>query len=73
MELWRASDVPAPAQSAEDKLRGGDTSINACLIGHSLREEDAVSLAESISMSLPDAEIGSYKFLCELRENEAPE
>ena len=73
LELWRAAGAPTPPQSAEERLRGGDTSINASLIAHTLRKEDAANLAGRLQSMFPDADISSYRFLCELRESEVPE
>ncbi|MEM7429669.1 MAG: hypothetical protein AAF441_26660, partial [Pseudomonadota bacterium] len=73
LEVWRASDTMPPPKSAEEKLRGGDTSIQACIIAHALRKSDADRLESAMRDSLTAHEIASYQFLCELREEEVPQ
>lgn len=64
-EIWRAGDLDAPAESAESRLRGGDTRIAACLFVETLREADA----RRVARSLGNAKV--WQFLCEL-EAERP-
>ena len=74
LELWRAADTSPPPKSAEEKLRGSaDTRIEACLVAHSLRKEDAVRMEDALGDLAESQEIASYQFLCELREDEVPQ
>ena len=72
LEVWRAADTNPPPKSAEEKLRGGDTSIEACLVAHSLRRKDAGRMEAAIRQLGGSQDTASYQFLCELRENEVP-
>ena len=74
LEIWRAADTAPPPPSAEEKLRGGgDTSVQACLVAHSLRREDADLIELRMGDLLESEAIASYQFLCELREEEVPQ
>lgn len=67
-ELWTAADDIAPPLSDEEKLRGGDDRIVACLFVETLREADARAAAQAITERLADGidEIGLYRLMCEL-------
>ena len=67
-ELWVAADDVAPPPSDEEKLRGGDDRIKACLFVETLRESDAHAAMRAITDGLTDAidETGLYRFMCEL-------
>jgi hypothetical protein len=67
-ELWAAADDIAPPPSDEEKLRGGDDRIVACLFVETLRDADARAAAQTITERLASAvdEIGLYRLLCEL-------
>jgi hypothetical protein len=67
-ELWTAADDIAPPPSDEEKLRGGDERIVACLFVETLRETDARAAAKAIEERLAGAidEIGLYRLICEL-------
>lgn len=74
LEVWRAADTAPPPPSEEQKLRGSaDISIQACVVAHSLRQEDADHLEQQMRGLLEAQEIASYQFLCELREEEVPQ
>ena len=64
-ELWNAVDSAGAPVSAEEKLRGGDKKIKACLVVDTLRKGEAETLAARLSKQFPDAEIGIYAVLCE--------
>ena len=57
-EVWVAAD--ATGETAESRLRGGDTAINACLLVETLRKGDA----DMIARNYPGALV--YQLLCEM-------
>jgi hypothetical protein len=67
-ELRVAADDIAPPPSDEERLRGGDDRIKACLFAETLRESDAREARRAITDGLSQAidEIGLYRFMCEL-------
>jgi hypothetical protein len=65
-EVWTATDAASAPVSGEEKLRGGDKKIKACLMVDTLRKEDAEKTAARLSKEFPDAEVGIYAVLCEL-------
>lgn len=66
-ELWVAADNGAPV-SMEEKLRGGDRKIKACLMVDTLRQTTAEALGAKMARDFPQAEIGAYRVLCQLGE-----
>jgi hypothetical protein len=64
-EIWNAVDSSGAPVSAEEKLRGGDKKIKACLVVDTLRKGEADILASRLSKQFPDAEVGIYAVLCE--------
>ena len=66
-EVWLAAHAGAPAQSEEERLRGGDRRIEACLLIETLRTDDAARIAASLAASFADAAVGTYRLLCEVR------
>jgi len=64
-ELWVAADAGGPA-SMEEKLRGGDRKIKACLMVDTLRQAPAEALGARMSKAFPKAEVGVYHVLCTL-------
>ena len=65
-ELWSANDV-SPGQAEEEKLRGGDRKIEACVIIDTLRLADAEDVCEKLNGAWgAAAELGIYHLLCEL-------
>jgi hypothetical protein len=65
-EIWTAVDSAGAPVSAEEKLRGGDKKIKACLLADTLRQAEAEKLAVRLSKQFPNAEVGIYAVLCEL-------
>jgi hypothetical protein len=53
----------------EERLRGGDRKIEACLLVETLRVPDASQIAVALTNEFPRAEIGVYRLLCEIRAN----
>ena len=68
VELWRAVEKIKPPLSKEEKIRGGDDRIMACLLIDTLRETDARKVAKSMKEMLGGAvkEAAIYKLMCEL-------
>lgn len=64
-EFWTAVDAAGAPVSAEEKLRGGDKKIKACLVVDTLRKGEAETLAGRLSQQFPDAEVGLYAVLCQ--------
>lgn len=63
IELWTATD--SGPVSEEERLRGGDARIGACLYAEALRAADAEALAREMAERLPGAKTGTYRLLCQ--------
>ena len=66
-EIWSAVSARDFPISEEERLRGGDRKIEACLVIDTLRVRDAERIAASLSSAFPRSEIGVYRLLCEIR------
>jgi hypothetical protein len=66
-EVWSAADASTIPVSEEERLRGGDGKIEACLYTETLRAEDATKIAAMLSGRFPSATVGVYRLLCEIR------
>ena len=66
-EVWTAQSRADFPVSEEERLRGGDARIEACLMIETLRLADAETIAVSVSRTFPDAAVGIYRLLCEIR------
>ncbi|AMN43378.1 DUF4286 family protein [Rhodoplanes sp. Z2-YC6860] len=66
-EIWRAADPREFPVSEEERLRGGDRRIEACLLVETLRVQDAQAVAAALAQEFPRAEMGVYRLLCEIR------
>jgi hypothetical protein len=66
-EIWTAVSAGEFPVSEEERLRGGDRKIEACLLVETLRLPDAERIATSLSIAYPRSEIGVYRLLCEIR------
>jgi hypothetical protein len=65
-ELWSAEDTGG-AIATEERLRGGDRKIAACIVVDALREADAERARAALAREFGGAtEIGVYRLLCEL-------
>lgn len=62
-EIWTAVDSGGPV-SMEEKLRGGDKKIKACLMVDTLRQDDAEKLAARLAKECAGAEVGVFRVLC---------
>lgn len=65
-EIWSAVSVSEFPVSEEERLRGGDKKIEACLYIETLRVEEAERVGASLSQRFSSAEIGVYRLLCEI-------
>jgi hypothetical protein len=54
----------------EERLRGGDQKIGACLLVETLRLVDAERHAADVARQFPTADVGLYRVLCEIRRAE---
>jgi hypothetical protein len=70
-EIWSAVDASKIPVSEEERLRGGDGKIEACLLIETLRETEAETIAGTLSGRFPEATIGVYRLLCEIRPSRA--
>ena len=64
-ELWVAAEAGGPV-SMEEKLRGGDKKIKACLMIDTLRQAPAEALGGLMAKEFPQADVGVYRVLCQL-------
>jgi hypothetical protein len=65
-EVWTAVDPAGQPVSMEEKLRGGDKKIKACLMVDTLRQTDAEMLGERFTKDFAGADIGVFRVLCQL-------
>ncbi len=66
-EIWSAAHRADAPPSEEERLRGGDRSMQACLLVETLRVPDAERIAAALAMRFAAADIGVYRLLCETR------
>jgi hypothetical protein len=66
-EIWSAVSIAGISPSEEERLRGGDRRIAACLLVETLRVGDAERVATTLRGAFPQAAVGSYRLLCEIR------
>jgi hypothetical protein len=65
-EIWDAVDPAGQPVSMEEKLRGGDKKIRACLMVDTLRQADAEKIGAKLSRQFPQADVGVFRVLCQL-------
>jgi hypothetical protein len=65
-EIWTAVDPAGQPVSMEEKLRGGDKKIKACMLIDTLRQADAERLGSRMAKDFPAAEVGVFRVLCQL-------
>jgi len=63
-EIWIALDPKGQPVSAEEKMRGGDKKIKACLMVDALHQDDAEKTGAHLSKLFPRADIGVFRVLC---------
>ncbi len=66
-EIWIAASLREFPVSQEERLRGGDKKLEACLLIETLRVSDSEKLALVLAPSFPGTAIGVYRLLCEIR------
>jgi hypothetical protein len=66
-EIWIAASEREFPVSEEERLRGGDKKLKACLLIETLRISDAEKIAHVFASSFPNAAVGMYRLLCEIR------
>jgi len=71
-EIWVAADATEFPISMEERLRGGDRKIEACLLVETLRVPDAERIAAQLATEFPGTEIGAYRLLCDIRADRSP-
>ncbi len=65
-EIWTAVDPAGQPVSIEEKLRGGDKKIKACLMVDTLCQSEAEKLGERFSKEFTGADVGVFRVLCQL-------
>lgn len=65
-EIWTALDPAGMPVSMEEKLRGGDRKIAACLMVDTLHQSHAEAIGRDLSRQFADAEVGVFRVLCQL-------
>ena len=65
-EVWTAVDPAGQPVSMEEKVRGGDKKIKACLMVDTLRQAEAEKLGASLAKQFPAAGVGVFRVLCQL-------
>ena len=66
-EIWSAASPREFPVSEEERLRGGDRKMEACLLVETLRVPDAERIAGALTSEFPRAAIGVYRLLCEIK------
>jgi hypothetical protein len=66
-EVWLAASARDFPVSAEERLRGGDRKIDACLLVDTLRVAEAEDIASVLAGRFPQAAAGVWRLLCEIR------
>ena len=66
-EIWAAARSHEFPVSEEERLRGGDRKVEACLLVETLRVRDAENVAAALASRFPQAAVGVYRLLCEIR------
>jgi hypothetical protein len=65
-EIWNAVDPASQPISMEEKLRGGDKKIGACLMVDTLRQTDAEKIGARLSRQFSRADVGVFSVLCQI-------
>jgi hypothetical protein len=71
-EIWLAADALEFPVSLEERLRGADRKIEACLLVETLRVPEAERIAAALATEFPRTEVGVYRLLCEIRADSMP-
>jgi hypothetical protein len=70
-ELWRRHEPDDRPVGQEERLRGGDRKIEACLVIETLHQREAEIVASDLSRKFANAETGIYRALCQIGDGEA--
>ena len=65
-EVWSAVDPAGQPVSMEEKLRGDDKKIKACLMVDTLRQSEAEKLGARLAKDFAGADVGVFRVLCQL-------
>jgi len=65
-EIWTAVDPAGQPVSMEEKLRGGDKKIKACLMVDTLRQAEAEKLGQRLAKDFANSDVGVFRVLCQL-------
>ena len=65
-EVWSAVDPAGQPVSMEEKLRGDDKKIKACLMVDTLRQSEAEILGARLVKDFAGADVGVFRVLCQL-------
>jgi hypothetical protein len=65
-EIWIATDPAGQPVSMEEKMRGGDKKIKACLMADTLRQADAEKLGGRFAREFSGADVGVFRVLCQI-------
>lgn len=65
-EIWTAVDPAGQPVSMEEKLRGGDKKIEACLMVDTLRQADAEAVGARLAKDFTRADVGVFRVLCQI-------
>jgi len=65
-EIWVALDPAGMPVSMEEKLRGGDKKIKACLMVDTLHQSDAETLGKRLSGQFSGIEVGVFRVLSQI-------
>jgi hypothetical protein len=69
-EIWCSAEQPGEIKE-EEKLRGGDRKIRACLLVDVLHQAQAEKFGEQLQQNFPNAEVGVFRVLCHLGDGNA--
>jgi hypothetical protein len=64
-EIWTAVDPAGQPVSMEEKLRGGDKKIKACLMIDTLRQDEAEKFGANLAKQFSAVEVGVFRVLCQ--------
>jgi len=65
-ETWIALESAGTPVAMEEKLRGGDKKIKACLMVDTLHQSNAETLGRELSKQFPGAELGVFRVLSQI-------
>jgi len=65
-EIWSALDPKGIPVSMEERLRGGDKKIAACLMIDTLRQAEAETIGAALAKKFPGTNVGVFRVLCQL-------